>query len=114
MTGPDESSFPSEWSDGAESLHSDPEWISALTALDLMPPRVRGDTNALGLSWTEVDYEDKYAGALIGGACGDALGRPAERRSPADIQARFGTLRVSFPGAGTGVDRWAPSPTTPR
>lgn len=36
---------------------------------------------------------DRFAGALLGTAVGDALGMPVEGWDPADIQARFGTLR---------------------
>ncbi|GAC1548923.1 MAG: ADP-ribosylglycohydrolase family protein [Herpetosiphon sp.] len=36
---------------------------------------------------------DRYTGTLVGGAIGDALGRPVEGRSPAQLQARYGELR---------------------
>jgi ADP-ribosylglycohydrolase len=47
-----------------------------------------------------VDYADRYAGALLGGACGDALGRPAEGRSPSETQRRHGELRDFVPWRG--------------
>jgi ADP-ribosyl-[dinitrogen reductase] hydrolase len=40
-----------------------------------------------------VDYRDKYRGSLIGGAIGDALGRPVEGWSPSEVRQRFGVLR---------------------
>lgn len=36
---------------------------------------------------------DRFRGALLGSACGDALGRPVESRTPEEIQARYGWVR---------------------
>jgi len=36
---------------------------------------------------------DRFRGALLGSACGDALGCPVETRTPNAIQARYGQLR---------------------
>jgi ADP-ribosyl-[dinitrogen reductase] hydrolase len=46
------------------------------------------------------DTLDRAKGALLGLACGDALGRPVEFRSPADIDREHGTLREMV-GQGT-------------
>lgn len=43
---------------------------------------------------------DRYRGCLIGGAIGDALGRPGEGRSPASIEATWGELRDYHPWSG--------------
>ena len=69
---------------------ADPSWIEALAAMGMLPPRYRGPD--LGLSWSEVDYPDKYVGALWGGACGDALGRPGEGLSRERIRSLYGSL----------------------
>ena len=46
---------------------------------------------------------DKCLGALVGGVIGDALGEPSEGKSPAEIEARFGTVRSSWcAGSGAG------------
>ena len=37
---------------------------------------------------------DRAAGVLLGLACGDALGRPVEFQSPAEIERRYGTVRT--------------------
>ena len=43
---------------------------------------------------------DRYRGALLGSACGDALGRPAESQPPARIKARHGQIRDFMPWHG--------------
>ena len=44
--------------------------------------------------------EDRYRGCLVGGAIGDALGRPGEGRSPSVIAKRYGELRDFHPWRG--------------
>ena len=39
-----------------------------------------------------MDRQDKAEGVLLGLACGDALGRPVEFRSPRAIESEHGTL----------------------
>jgi len=53
-----------------------------------------------------VDYQDRYRGAMLGTAIGDALGRPAEGLSPRNIQEAFGTLSDFRPWLG-----WTDGPT---
>ncbi len=77
---------------------------SAVTdARDLIP------TDHTGLMLTPnpfVDYGDRYRGAMLGTAIGDALGRPAEGLSPRNIQAAFGELTDFQPWLG-----WTDGPT---
>ncbi len=40
-----------------------------------------------------MNLRDRFSGALLGGAIGDALGVPAEKRTPAEIRARYGEIR---------------------
>lgn len=40
-----------------------------------------------------MNLTDRFSGALLGGAIGDALGVPAEKRTPAEIRARWGEIR---------------------
>ena len=47
-----------------------------------------------------MDRQDRAEGVLLGLACGDALGRPIEFRSPKSIEAEFGTL-TEMVGNGT-------------
>ena len=53
-----------------------------------------------------VDYEDRYRGAMLGTAIGDALGRPAEGLSPRNIREAFGELTDFLPWLG-----WTDGPT---
>ncbi|MFB6281555.1 MAG: ADP-ribosylglycohydrolase family protein, partial [Haloferacaceae archaeon] len=51
------------------------------------------------------DTDDRARGALLGAACGDALGRPVEGRSSAGIADRYGRLTEMRAGdrpAGAG------------
>ncbi|HWQ12536.1 MAG TPA: ADP-ribosylglycohydrolase family protein [Roseiflexaceae bacterium] len=54
------------------------------------------------------DLRDRVRGALLGGLCGDAIGRPAECLSYQEIAARFGRITgpLEQPGrqAGDGTD----------
>lgn len=47
-----------------------------------------------------VPTETHFIGALLGGAIGDALGRPAEGRSPQQIRAHYGRLTGYHPWHG--------------
>ncbi|MFP5332339.1 MAG: ADP-ribosylglycohydrolase family protein [Acidimicrobiia bacterium] len=70
-------------------------------ALDgLLPPLWAGEAASVGLVATDHDYEDRYVGALLAGACGDALGRPGEGRSPSQIRQRYGRLTDFVPWRG--------------
>lgn len=64
----------------------------------LLPPRLGDGSGVLppgsGIS------SDAARGALIGGAVGDALGRPAEGCDPVLVAARFGVLRDYRPWGG--------------
>ena len=40
-----------------------------------------------------MNLSDRFSGALLGGAIGDALGVPAEKRTPTEIRARYGEIR---------------------
>ncbi len=53
-----------------------------------------------------VDYRDRYRGAMLGTAIGDALGRAAEGRSPGNIRRAFGELTDFRPWPG-----WTGGPT---
>jgi ADP-ribosylglycohydrolase len=68
---------------------------SALTdARDLIP------THHTGMMLTPnpfADYVDRYRGAMLGTAIGDALGRPVESRSPERIRARYGLITDFIP-----------------
>ncbi len=68
---------------------------SAITdARDLIP------THRTGMMLTPnplVDYRDRYRGAMLGTAIGDALGRPVESRSPERIRARYGLVTDFIP-----------------
>lgn len=52
---------------------------------------------------------DRFAGAMLGLACGDALGAPAEFLSPQQMEKRFGRLTTMVGGGNFG---WAPGEWT--
>ena len=59
----------------------------------LPPPAPAGASQRAGLSHAaDVDYRSKYRGALIGGAIGDALGRPWEARGDAAASRELSSL----------------------
>ena len=68
-----------------------------MTALALLP-RDR-DLPPLSVN-PDVDYRDKYRGTLVGVGIGDALGRPAEGRSPERIRQTHGTITDFIPWRG--------------
>jgi ADP-ribosyl-[dinitrogen reductase] hydrolase len=49
---------------------------------------------------------DRYTGALLGLACGDALGAPAEFRSPSEVRDRWGTLTEMVGGGAWDPGEW--------
>jgi len=55
------------------------------------PPWVPGERDVPQWSW-EVDYRDRFRGCLLGGAVGDALGRPAEGLARQAVTECFGRL----------------------
>ncbi|MBM3957852.1 MAG: ADP-ribosylglycohydrolase family protein [Gemmatimonadetes bacterium] len=73
--------------------------LADLTARGLLPPPLTGGACGLNLE-AGVDYPSAYRGTLLGVAIGDALGRPAEGRSPTVITQRFGELRDFRPWRG--------------
>ena len=77
---------------------------SAITdARDLIP------TEHTGMMLTPnplVDYRDRYRGAMLGTAIGDALGRPVEGLSPRNIREAYGEITDFRPWLG-----WTDGPT---
>lgn len=63
-----------------------------LAELSLLPHHVTGPHPAVVRSDPET-LRDRWRGALVGGAVGDALGRPAERLAPSAVREHFGELR---------------------
>jgi ADP-ribosylglycohydrolase/predicted NAD-dependent protein-ADP-ribosyltransferase YbiA (DUF1768 family) len=68
-----------------------------VSAISLLPPeaglpRLRADPS--------VDYRCKFRGALLGVGLGDALGRPAEGRSPETIRQHHGRIADFIPWRG--------------
>lgn len=53
-----------------------------------------------------VDYRDRYRGAMLGTAIGDALGRPVEGLSPRNIREAYGKITDFRPWLG-----WTDGPT---
>lgn len=49
---------------------------------------------------TKVDYRDKYRGALVGVGIGDALGRPAEGKTPERLRQVHGKITDFIPWRG--------------
>lgn len=76
---------------------------SATDGRRLIPNQQIGVTLATSES---IDYRDRYRGAMVGTAIGDALGRPAEGLSPRSIREAYGFLTDFVPWRG-----WAGGPT---
>ncbi len=58
----------------------------------LLPTGSAGSAAVAFMAAASTPGLQRYRGALLGGACGDALGRPAEGRTPSTIRRRFGLL----------------------
>jgi len=71
-----------------------------LTNRGLLPTRPAGTKAEQFIAGAHVPEINRYRGALIGTAIGDALGRPVESVTPARIQARYGELRDFVPRRG--------------
>lgn len=80
----------------------DSQLLTSLRARDLLPPPSSAPEVILP-SDTELRPEQlrtRYRGCLLGGAIGDALGRPGEGRSPAFIREQYGSLTDFHPRPG--------------
>lgn len=60
-----------------------------LAQLGLAPPMWRGDAGVFPAPTPSEDLRSRYRGCLIGGAIGDALGRPVEGRPSHKVRARY-------------------------
>ena len=76
---------------------------SATDGRRLIPHHATGITLAASES---IDYRDRFRGAMVGTAIGDALGRPAEGLSPRNIREVYGYLTDFVPRRG-----WTGGPT---
>jgi len=73
-----------------------------LSKRHLLPPPFRCRPDEVGLETnSDVDYAGKYRGALVGGAIGDALGRPVEGLRPQEIQRTYGAITDFHPLPGS-------------
>jgi ADP-ribosylglycohydrolase len=69
----------------------DEDSLRRISNVSLTPPTWGRERTQL--HWVAgLDYLSRFRGALLGGAIGDALGRPAEGRSAAEVERRFGRL----------------------
>lgn len=81
-----------------------------MNSRELLPPdRGLADLGVL----PGIDYRDKYRGAMLGVGIGDALGRPAEGRSPDWVHERYGVIDDFIPWSGWRGGPKGPLPTTP-
>ena len=71
-----------------------------LTNRGLLPVGPAGPEATAFIAAADAPIADRFRGALLGSACGDALGRPAEASSPARIKARHGQIREFMPWHG--------------
>jgi ADP-ribosylglycohydrolase len=77
----------------------DEQALGRLAEMGLLPPQWNTARGSVG--WAEgIDYADRYRGALLGGGIGDALGRPVETRSAAEVARRFGRVTDFYPWSG--------------
>ena|GEM_PF-4844530 len=68
-----------------------------MSALELLPADRGLAPHAVS---TEIDYRDRYRGALLGVGIGDALGRPAEGKGPGWVRADYGVIEDFIPWRG--------------
>ena len=78
---------------------------SATDGRRLIPHHATGITLAASES---IDYRDRFRGAMVGTAIGDALGRPAEGLSPRTSVRSTGTSPISCRGEDGQAARPAP------
>jgi len=71
-----------------------------LTNRGLLPAGPAGPDATAFIAAADAPTPDRYRGALLGSAVGDALGRPVEGSPPADIKARHGQIREFMPWRG--------------
>ncbi|MEQ8842289.1 MAG: ADP-ribosylglycohydrolase family protein [Acidimicrobiales bacterium] len=71
-----------------------------LTNRGLLPTGSAGPRSTAFIAAADAPTADRFRGALLGSACGDALGRPAEGSSPSRIKARHGQIREFMPWRG--------------
>jgi ADP-ribosylglycohydrolase len=78
-----------------------------------IPPYLSKGEN-LTLEFTAgIDYRDRFRGALLGAAIGEALGRPAQGLSPRDVRELYGRIEGYSPLRSRGRDPAAGSPSLP-
>ncbi len=71
-----------------------------LTDRGLLPTGTAGAEAIRYITTAPEPTPDRFRGALLGTACGDALGRPVETWTPKRIHAQHGTLRDFVPRVG--------------
>ncbi|MFT5204622.1 MAG: ADP-ribosylglycohydrolase [Candidatus Aldehydirespiratoraceae bacterium] len=71
-----------------------------LTNRGLLPTGTAGSLATAFIAAADVPTADRYRGALLGSASGDALGRPVESMAPDRIKARHGKIREFMPWRG--------------
>jgi len=71
-----------------------------LTNRGLLPTGTAGPAATHFIGAADAPTADRFRGALLGSACGDALGRPVEGAPPAAIKARHGQVREFMPWQG--------------
>ncbi len=78
-----------------------------------IPPYLSKGEN-LTLEFTAgIDYRDRFRGALLGAAIGEALGRPAQGLSPRDVRELYGRIEGYAPLRSRDRDPAAGSPSAP-
>lgn len=60
-----------------------------------------------------IDYTDRFRGALLGGAIGEILGRPAQGLSPRDVRELYGRIEGYAPLRSRVRDRAGGNPSPP-
>lgn len=88
-------------SGGGRGMGGTDDPLARLAAMGLLPAPSPRDARELGLvADGPVDDATRARGALVGGAIGDALGRPGEARPRAVVRERYGELRDFVPWRG--------------
>lgn len=78
-----------------------------------IPPYLsKGDNLTLEFA-SGIDYRDRFRGALLGAAIGEALGRPAQGLSSRDVRELYGRIEDYAPLSSRGRDLSSGSPSLP-
>lgn len=85
-----------------DDANNSPDIDTELINRGLMPTGHAGPEARAFIETAPTPDVDRFRGALLGGACGDALGHPVTGMTPEQIQRQFGRVRHFLPAGRRG------------